>query len=484
MLQDQRVVSTSAVRCVGNTLILQGRVYSPPYLVTAIGRPRQLRTRWRPPGGQVLPAVRRGRRARLGGRAAARPGRSPASTGRSADAVRAGAAAHEPAAGPRIGRPYPPAYEGDATSQEATDPGARTRILVVDNYDSFVWTIVGYLAQLGADCDVRRNDDDGAGRRPRASTVSCCRPAPGPPRTPGSAGDHRAPVPRRPGRRCSGSASGTRRSARRSAARSPTRRSCMHGKTSQVTTTATACWPGLPDPFTATRYHSLAWSRTRSRTSSRSPAGPTSGVVMALRHRDAAAGGGAVPPRVGAHRGRPPDAGQLARDLRGRRRGTWRRRWRRRWTRSAAPPSPPPSGDPPGAAAAVRAPWPAARIRPCAGRPGRRPACSVAGRGGGGRAGASRWAAGRGRAVGVGVVGDGVGFSAAMNSLTVGRPSTRGSPFGSCRTTVPALLVVPRRAASDVRCREPALSRLWSPPRVWPTTSGTAPGRCDVEQRP
>jgi len=37
MLQDQRVISTSAVRCVGNTLILQGRVYSPPYVVRAIG---------------------------------------------------------------------------------------------------------------------------------------------------------------------------------------------------------------------------------------------------------------------------------------------------------------------------------------------------------------------------------------------------------------------------------------------------------------
>jgi uncharacterized protein YlxW (UPF0749 family) len=37
MLQDQRVISTSAVRCVGNTLILQGRVYSPPYKVTVIG---------------------------------------------------------------------------------------------------------------------------------------------------------------------------------------------------------------------------------------------------------------------------------------------------------------------------------------------------------------------------------------------------------------------------------------------------------------
>lgn len=42
MLMDQRIVSTSAVRCVGNTLILQGRVYSPPFTVTAIGDPQSL----------------------------------------------------------------------------------------------------------------------------------------------------------------------------------------------------------------------------------------------------------------------------------------------------------------------------------------------------------------------------------------------------------------------------------------------------------
>ena len=41
MLQDQRVISTSAVRCVGNTLILQGRVYSPPYVITAHRQPRR-----------------------------------------------------------------------------------------------------------------------------------------------------------------------------------------------------------------------------------------------------------------------------------------------------------------------------------------------------------------------------------------------------------------------------------------------------------
>ena len=44
MLQDQRVISTSAVRCVGNTLILQGRVYSPPYTITAIGDSSSMRT--------------------------------------------------------------------------------------------------------------------------------------------------------------------------------------------------------------------------------------------------------------------------------------------------------------------------------------------------------------------------------------------------------------------------------------------------------
>lgn len=42
-IQDQRVIATSAVRCVGNTLILQGRVYSPPYVITAIGDIRSLR---------------------------------------------------------------------------------------------------------------------------------------------------------------------------------------------------------------------------------------------------------------------------------------------------------------------------------------------------------------------------------------------------------------------------------------------------------
>ncbi|GAA2043193.1 DUF881 domain-containing protein [Catenulispora yoronensis] len=43
-LMDQRMINTSAVRCVGNTLLLQGRVYSPPYVITAVGDPGRLRT--------------------------------------------------------------------------------------------------------------------------------------------------------------------------------------------------------------------------------------------------------------------------------------------------------------------------------------------------------------------------------------------------------------------------------------------------------
>jgi uncharacterized protein YlxW (UPF0749 family) len=43
MIMDQRVISTSAVRCVGNTLILQGRVYSPPFVITGMGNPDAMR---------------------------------------------------------------------------------------------------------------------------------------------------------------------------------------------------------------------------------------------------------------------------------------------------------------------------------------------------------------------------------------------------------------------------------------------------------
>ena len=63
-IMGQRVVATTAVRCVGNTLLLHGRVYSPPFVVTAVGDPARLRARARRrPGRADLPAVRRRLRA-------------------------------------------------------------------------------------------------------------------------------------------------------------------------------------------------------------------------------------------------------------------------------------------------------------------------------------------------------------------------------------------------------------------------------------
>ena len=75
----------------------------------------------------------------------------------------------------------------DRAATHPTAEAGMTRILVVDNYDSFVFTIVGYLQQLGAECDVVRND---AARRPTpatATTACWSRPARAPPRRPASA---------------------------------------------------------------------------------------------------------------------------------------------------------------------------------------------------------------------------------------------------------------------------------------------------------
>lgn len=70
-VMDQRLISTSAVRCVGNTLILQGRVYSPPYKITAVGDQDKLRKALDDsPHDPELPAVRAGVRSRLAGRRA------------------------------------------------------------------------------------------------------------------------------------------------------------------------------------------------------------------------------------------------------------------------------------------------------------------------------------------------------------------------------------------------------------------------------
>ncbi|MDQ6874188.1 MAG: aminodeoxychorismate/anthranilate synthase component II [Actinomycetota bacterium] len=130
-----------------------------------------------------------------------------------------------------------------------------TRILVVDNYDSFVYNLVAYLDQLGADCDVRRNDAIGVSEVDGYDGVLLS-PGPGIPEAAGICVDLvRAHAGRLPilgvclGHQAIAVAFGA------TVARAP---ELLHGKTSEVHHAGAGTLAGLPEPFTATRYHSLA----------------------------------------------------------------------------------------------------------------------------------------------------------------------------------------------------------------------------------
>ena len=155
-------------------------------------------------------------------------------------------------------------------------------ILVVDNYDSFVFTIVGYLQQLGADCEVLRNDAvspaDGADFD--GVLVS---PGPG---TPQEAGVSMAMISACAERRqpmlgvCLGhQALGVVFGA--TVNRAP---ELLHGKTSLVRHDGTGVLQGLPSPFTATRYHSLTIDPATVTDDLIATAHTESGVIMAVRH--------------------------------------------------------------------------------------------------------------------------------------------------------------------------------------------------------
>ena len=158
-----------------------------------------------------------------------------------------------------------------------------TRILVIDNYDSFVFNLVQYLGQLGADVDVRRNDEVTV-EEARAYDGILLSPGPG---TPEDAGVCMEVV-----RHCAGDVPilGVCLGHQAIAAvyggvvdRAP---ELLHGKTSLVVHSGEGVLAGLPEPFTATRYHSLA-VRPDSVPEVLQVTGSTdSGVIMALRHRD------------------------------------------------------------------------------------------------------------------------------------------------------------------------------------------------------
>jgi anthranilate synthase component II len=164
------------------------------------------------------------------------------------------------------------------------------RVLVIDNYDSFVYNLVQYLGELGAEPLVFRSDaltlDEIVALDPDAVLVS-----PGPGR-PEDAGLSNAVIERfagvRPvlgvclGHQCIGQVYGG------DVVRAP---EIMHGKTSLVHHDGTGVFAGLPSPFEATRYHSLIVDRASVPAELVLTAWTDDGIVMGLRHRENAVEG-------------------------------------------------------------------------------------------------------------------------------------------------------------------------------------------------
>jgi anthranilate synthase/aminodeoxychorismate synthase-like glutamine amidotransferase len=160
-----------------------------------------------------------------------------------------------------------------------------TRVLVIDNYDSFVYNLVQYLGELGAEPLVRRNDaltvDDAVALDPDAVLIS---PGPGNPDDAGVSNDViTAFAGRRPvlgvclGHQCIGQVFGG------TVVRAG---QVMHGKTSLIRHDGKGVFTGVPDPLEATRYHSLVVDRESLPAELEITAATDDGIVMGLRHRE------------------------------------------------------------------------------------------------------------------------------------------------------------------------------------------------------
>jgi para-aminobenzoate synthetase component 2 len=158
----------------------------------------------------------------------------------------------------------------------------RLRVLVIDNYDSFVFNLVQYLGQLGAECDVRRNDEVGVEVADGYAGVLLS-PGPGTPEAAGVCVDMvrhcagRVPV--------FGVCLGHQAIAVAYGGQVGRAPELLHGKTSRVHHDGSGVLAGLPSPFTATRYHSLALDPATVPDELAVTGRTEGGVVMALRHR-------------------------------------------------------------------------------------------------------------------------------------------------------------------------------------------------------
>ena len=156
------------------------------------------------------------------------------------------------------------------------------RILVVDNYDSFVFNIVQYLYQLGAECEVRRNDAVTLGEADGFDGVLLS-PGPGVPEEAGIC----VPMVRHcadTGKPLFGVCLGLQSIAVAFGAVVDRAPELLHGKTSLVAHDGSGVFAGLPDPFTATRYHSLAIEPETVPDELIVTARTDSGVIMGIRH--------------------------------------------------------------------------------------------------------------------------------------------------------------------------------------------------------
>ncbi|MEY2676335.1 MAG: hypothetical protein RL510_355 [Actinomycetota bacterium] len=162
-----------------------------------------------------------------------------------------------------------------------------TKVLVLDNYDSFVYTLNGYLQQLGAETDVLRNDvvaEDELGELISRYDAVLISPGPG---TPADAGlsiatvryalEHDVPV--------FGVCLGHQAIAEALGATVRQAEELMHGKTSLVEHDSSLIYRDVPQPFTATRYHSLAVVDSTVPEDLMVTSRTAGGVIMGLQHK-------------------------------------------------------------------------------------------------------------------------------------------------------------------------------------------------------